>query len=89
MSYNLSRTLFYEFYKSDPNFIYESVEEYRNYKSDPNFTNKTLEEYRIFKASQTSEKPSVEESASVEVESNERYNFKHEFIDYFDVKNVK
>lgn len=75
MSLNLSRTLFYEFYKSDPNFIYESVEEYRNYKADPNFTNKSLEEYRRFKAlqakeSSTTNEPSIEEVVS----SNERYN---------------
>lgn len=63
MSLNLSRTLFYEFYKSDPNFIYESVEEYRNYKSDPNFADKTLEEYRRFKALQKKE---ILESASKE-----------------------
>ncbi len=50
MSRNLSRTLFYEFYKSDPNFIYESVEEYRSYKSDPNFAGKTIEQYRRIKA---------------------------------------
>lgn len=74
MSLNLSRTLFYEFYKSDPNFIYESVEEYRNYKSDPNFAEKTLEEYRRFKAAQKNDVALIHQSASKEApSSSERY----------------
>lgn len=74
MSLNLSRTLFYEFYKSDPNFIYESVEEYRNYKSDPNFAEKTLEEYRRFKAVQKQELALIHQSPSKEAsDSGERY----------------
>lgn len=69
MSLNLSRTLFYEFYKSDPNFIYESVEEYRNYKSDPNFADKTLEEYRRIKAVEKKESALICESASKETQN--------------------
>lgn len=74
MSLNLSRTLFYEFYKSDPNFIYESVEEYRNYKSDPHFVDKTLEEYRRIKALQKKEDAIADLAASSEVlDLDERY----------------
>lgn len=75
MSLNLSRTLFYEFYKSDPNFIYESVEEYRNYKSDPNFADKTIEEYRRVKASQKKADTLIHEvgTSNAESFSDERY----------------
>lgn len=76
MSKNLSRTLFYEFYKSDPNFIYQSVEEYRNYKSDPDFADKTIEEYRRVKALEKKETTStINELAPNEEEtsSDERY----------------
>lgn len=76
MSKNLSRTLFYEFYKSDPNFIYQSVEEYRNYKSDPDFADKTIEEYRRVKALEKKETTStINEVAANEDEtsSDERY----------------
>lgn len=75
MSKNLSRTLFYEFYKSDPNFIYQSVEEYRNYKSDPNFADKTIEEYRRVKSLEKKPQSPVSELEinSEEGSSDERY----------------
>lgn len=76
MSKNLSQTLFYEFYKSDPNFIYESVEEYRNYKSDPDFADKTLEEYRRVKALLKKE----EETSIHPLQAGEyRYTTQHKF----------